>query len=326
MSTVKLTPNSRLGTLVMYSLKNDCHVSYADMNVLSSKFNVPDFLIPDQQSKQGAFQRATTLVASRIVRNESPVLCKEIKNTDGFIVRTFEKRLVDTEESKEIIEEGKENIPVYEHIATMMFDKQRFTINSHVIQPEGESFVNEAMKKYNELCDGMHITQVRKMVQGAFDYYGSIKLRHNGGVNFIPQENATEFNRFCNLCNSIDGVDLMTLDIKFTANNKETIAEALNETVNDSLEEEIKKLKGKTTGNKMLTELVADFTELINNKSTGTEALNSAINRFDKTRRIVEQYQELLDIDMTQTKEQLDIAKKQVTRLLGMKESREIVA
>lgn len=326
MATVKLNPNSKLGTLVMYSLKSDCHVSYADMSVLSNKFNVPDFLIPDQQSKQGAFQRATTLVASRIVRNESPVLCKEITSTDEFIVRTFEKRLVDTDESKEVIEEGKENIPIYEHIATMMFDKKRFTINSHIIKPEGESFVREAMKKYNELCDGMHITQVRKMVQNAFDYYGSIKLRHNGGVNFIPQENSKEFSKFCDLCNSIDGVDVMTLDIKFSSNNKDTIAEALNNTVNDTLEDEIKKLKGKTTGNKMLTELVADFSELINNKSTRVEALNSAITRFDKTRRIVEQYQELLDIDMTQTKEQLAIAKDQVVKLLGMKVTREIVA
>lgn len=319
MATVKLNPNSRLGTLVMYSLKTDCHVSYADMSILTNQYGIPQVLVPDQQSKTGAFQRATTLVASRIVRNESPVLCKEIKDTDGFIVRTFEKRLVDTEESKEVIEEGKENIPVYEHIATMMFDKNRGMINSHIIKPEGESFVREAMKKYNELCDGMHITQVRKMIQRAFDYYGSIKLRHNGGVNFIPQENSIEFSKFCNLCNDIDGVDVITLDIKFSNNNKDTIAEALNNTVNDTLEDEIKKLKGKTTGNKMLTELVADFSELLNNKGANKEALNSAIIRFDKTKKIVEQYQELLDIDMTQTKEQLEIAKQQIVKLLELK-------
>lgn len=323
MATVKLNSNSKLGTLVMYSLKQDCKVGYYDMYDLQAKYNVPRELIPDQQSKQGAFQKATTLVAGRVVRNQSPVLCKEIIVDKYRIVRTFEKRVVDTEESKEIISEGKQNIPVYEHIATMIFDKGTQTINTRVLRPEGEQVVQDSLKNYNELCDGMHIALIRKMIQKAFDHYGSIKLRHNGGVNFIPQENSKEFDRFCNLCNNIEGVDIMTLEIKYSSNNKGTIAEALDNTINDSIEDEIKKLDGKTTGNKMLTELVADFSELINNKSVHKEALASAITRFDKTLKIVKQYQELLEIDLSQTEAQVNIAKAQVVKLLALKEEKE---
>jgi len=324
--TTKLRVNggSNLGTLAMYSLRTDSRVAIQDLRDLFTQYQVPLHLIPNPLSHAGAFQRATTMVATKVVKSDCPIICKEIQSDKDYIVRTFEKRLMETPEDIEKIKEGSEGIPVYCHVATMVYNRPTGLINKCVLHPEGQEVVNRAMQNFNEINGWHNIQQIRKMIQNALRFYGAIDLRRNGGVNFIPENNTEDFGRFCKVCDQINGVEIITLDIKFTQNNKAAIAEALQEHINDSIEEEIKELNGKTTGNKLLGELIVDFSEsLRNGKKIKKDGLESMLKRFKNTMQVVNEYRDLLEIDLEQTSTQIALAQKQVAAMLEKYEQEE---
>ena len=315
-TTLRVNGGSNLGTLAMYSLKTDCRVAIQDLRDLFHQNNVPIELIPNPLSDLGAFQRATTAVASKVVKTDSPIICKEIKNDRELCIRTFEKRTNESQTEIETVEQGREAIPVYTHVATMVYHKNSQSIDRFVLYPCGQAVVDKALDNYNLISGWYHIEQIRKMIQIVFNTYGAIDLRRNGGCNFIPECHQEEFERFCKVCDSLEGVQIITLDIKFTKGNHEAITEALQSHINESLEDEIKSLGSKTVGNVALKDLVVDFTQALYGGKIHKAGLNSLMNKFNHTMKIVAEYKDLLQVDLEETESQIEIAKKQVGLLL----------
>jgi hypothetical protein len=318
MSNVKV--DTSLGRVVMYSLDTHYRVSMDDFEKLVTQFNVDRVIVPNPLTDQGAFQRSSTYAASTFVMAKSPCLCKEIENNDDRIVRTFEKRVEDSEDSLAKVVKGDATKPVYEHVGTMVFDKDTGTVLRYVIRPEGKSVIDKAFTLYNDWKWTYGIQQIRAFIQNAFHKYGSIMLRSNGGVNFIPNTYEKEFGAFVKVCEQLDGVDIVTLDIGETDKNKSTISKALQEHITGSLEEEIKMLDGKTVGSKALTGMIADFSEALKGGAIKKQALTHMVDRFDYTTKLVKQYQELLQTDLSVTESQMELAKEQVVKLLGKSE------
>ena len=316
----ELKVNAQLGKIAMYSLDTHSRIKVQDFRALASKYNIPQVLIPLPLSDQGAFQRATTWAAGAVVKAEEPVIVKEIENTNDKIVRTFERRMIDDVGSVEKIADGKTNVPVYRHIATMIYNKSRGTVDTWVQSSDGEQFVQRAMDRFNKTKFCYNIQQLRAFVQNVFQAYGAINLRHNGGVTFVPETYKEPFENFTKMCQELEGVDIVTLDVQFTKNNGNTIAQALQEHLSDSLENEIKTLKGKTTGTRALEDLVSDFSTALKARTIKEDCLNRMVFRFTETMKLVSTYRELLQINLDTTEEQIKIAKTQLKEMLATQE------
>lgn len=305
-----------LGSIVMYSLSTGIHIPIQDFWGKAHILGVDSSLFPNALSDNGAFQRATSMAASTFVLAQEPVLCKEVMNNKEKIVRTFEKRIVDDDGTVKSIEEGNENIPVYSHVATMVYDKQTGTITPTILHNEGRPVVEKALENFRTIRSQYNIQQVRQTIQNAFNRYGSIQLRHNGGVNFIPAQYEDEWKKFSNFIESFEGVEIMSINVKNDTHNRAVIRNSLMSNVNESLEDEIKRLGGKSEGSKELTKLVEDFGKALEGGKVKKGGLKTIVNRFNHTMEVVNVYKELLSTDLSIITAQVDVAKKQVVALL----------
>lgn len=305
-----------LGTIVMYSLSSEIHVTIQDFHGRAYQMGIPLCILPNALTDAGAFQQATTAAASAFVLKEEPILCKEVKNDGETIVRTFEKRILDGEEAREDIKKGKENIPVYKHVATMVYDKRTGKISPIVLHPEGRAIVTAAAKNFKEIRSQYNIKQVRKTIQNAFKYYGSISLRHNGGVNFIPASSSDEWKKFSEFIEYFEGVEIVSINVKNDVHNKTAIRRALEDDINSSIKDEIKKLGGESV-EQHTASLIRDFGEALSEGHIGKAGLQSMLERFNDTVKIVGKYKDVLNMDLSILDSQMAIAKQQVVTMLS---------
>lgn len=307
-----------LGTLAIYSAEGkSIRESITAMQDRAVKYGVPLHLLPRPQSKQGAFQRATTYVQETMTAEE-PIVVKEVLNDRDRIIRVFEKRKITASNDLSVIAEGKKNIPLWEHVATMTFHKDTQDIDTSIVSKCGHKLVDKALAKYSELADYYDITRIRNMVENAFYHYQGIKFRRNGGVTFIPASNVNDFEKFTAMCDDIQGLQLLTVEITPSNDNKKNVLSALHQAVYSSIEEEISALKGETVGSMELDKLVATLAEALKNKdSLRQDRINRMVEDFKHTQGIVKTYQELLQVNMDETVAKLEIAKQQLLALVA---------
>ena len=324
----QLTING-LGSIVMYSLSVDTHIPYADFLKEAEKNGVPLHLLPMPLSPMGAFKRATTGLKETFQKQEEPIFVKEVPSTIPYVImRTFEKRIKSSKEDTIRMEKGKDYVPVYKPIITIMFNINTEAMTYQLYEAEGKNIFKKVEARYNELCGMCNIQQVRATIQSAFRYYGSIQLRHNGGVNFIPAQYDKEWNNFTNFLGKFDGIEIMELNVRNDSHNKATLKTALMDDVGDSICEEIKKLNGKTSGSTDLSKLVTEFAEVLEEnqsikkddksdvKKLGKDALESMLNRYKETMEKVAVYKELLNTDLSVIDSQIEIAKSQLMKIV----------
>ena len=317
----KKSLNGNIGVLAIYSAEGKTiRESITDLQDKANQYSVPLFLLPRPQSKQGAFERATTYVQDTMTV-EQPVVCKEILNDVGRIVRVFEKRKLTDVSDVSIAFEGKKIIPIWEHVATMTFFKDTQTINTTVIKPCGRAIIKKSMDRYAELADFYDITRIRAMIANAFQYYEGIQFRRNGGVTFIPQAQVDEFTNFVSMCDSIEGVQLDMYDLNFSEGNKDKVLNNFRIHVSETFEEEIKALNGKTVGSKALDELVAEFATALKEKGTlRNDKVQRLVGQFKDVQQLTKTYQDLLQVNLEDIADKIEIAKKQVVALLDKAE------
>ena len=140
-------------------------------------------------------------------------------------------------------------------------------------------------------------------------------------MNFIPQQNIAEWNSFTSFLDKFDGIDIMELNVRNDSHNKATLKSALIDDVGDSIQDEIKKLNGKTTGSMDLAKLVTEFAEVLKENQSSKEslkkgALESMLNRYNETMQKVTLYKELLNTDLSVIDSQIEIAKTQLLKIV----------
>ena len=322
MATKQLTVNG-LGTIVMYSLSTDMHIPYDKFAKEAQKCQVPLHLLPLPLSPVGAFKRSCTGLRETFNALPEPIFIKEVPSTlPHTIMRTFEKRVKSSKEDTIRMEKGKDYVPVYKPIVTIMFDTFTGDMTYQLFEKEGKDIFKKVEAKYKETCGCANIQQVRATIQSAFKYYGSIRLRHNGGVDFIPAQYSQEWSNFTKFLSAFKGIEILELNVRNDSHNKASLKTALMDDIGDSIEEEIKKLNGKTTGSKSLQELITDFGQVLkenqsSKEKVGSGALESMLNRYKETMEKVSLYKELLNTDLSVIDSQIEIAKSQVMKLVS---------
>ena len=319
----QILPNG-IGNIVMYSLSTSINIPVQDVFDSAKRNNVPYHILARPQGDTGAFKKACTEIASAITRGGDPCVRKIIKEDDEFLTVVFEKRMPDTEEDIALAFAGEDYVPTYPPILRIIYSKYSGQIENAKVYHKlaGECVLKKVERRYNETRSAYTIKQMRATIQCAFDYYGSIKLRHNGGVNFIPHTKIKEWRNFTNFVEEFSGVEIMELSVGNTQHNKNTVLSAFKSSVNESLEDEIARLGGKCEGSKELNELVADFSKALKDyakggmRSTQKDALANMLGRFRETMAHAKIYRDLLDADLSSIDAQVDIAKKQLLKIV----------
>lgn len=320
----QILPNG-IGNIVMYSLSTDISVPIQDVLAQASANNIPPVLLPPPQNDKGAFQKACTEVAVNMTaKTGNPCVRKMIAEDDQYLTVVFEMRMPDTDDDVQSAIAGNDYVPTYPPILRINYDKVAGKIdNSRVYKEVGRSVLGRVERRFNAMKTTYTIKQMRASIQSAFDYYGTIKLRHNGGVNFVPHTRIKDWRNYTNFIESFEGVQIMELSVGNTAHNKNTVRDALSVSVNDTLEDEIKRLGGKCNGSKELNELVADFSKALKDysaqKMTATkhQMLEGMLARFKATMLNVDAYKVLLNADLSSIDSQVDIAKQQLMALIN---------
>lgn len=313
----KTTEN--LGLLAIYSLNgNNLRMRIEDLRDLFKANSIPADLFPQITSTQGAFERATTYAAQTLGKDKlQPIVMRELSNDKENVIRVFEQR-VPYQDDLEKINQGGENKPVYKHIATMRYSKKQEAIEfTNALTPQGQECIAVAQQKYRELNEFFNIIHIRKMIQDAFKYYNGILFRRNGGVTFIPVDNIKAFQNFAKMCNQMDGIELICINMQMSKDNKTSVLSNLERHVNSSLEDEIKALGGKTVGNEALEELISTFYAELGNKKISERKLQTLTESFNNTMKLVSEYEKLLDCNLDVMKSQVSIAQAQLQALLN---------
>ena len=320
----QILPNG-IGNIVMYSLSTDISVPIQDVLAQASTYNIPTVLLPQPQNDKGAFQKACTEVAVTMsAKTGNPCVRKAIAEDSRYLTMVFEMRMPDTEEDVASAINGDDYVPTYPPILRINYDKVAGKIdNSRVYKEIGRSVLGRVENRFNTMKTTYTIKQMRASIQSAFDYYGTIKLRHNGGVNFVPYTRLKEWRDYTNFIESFEGVEIMELSVGNTQHNRNTVRDALSVSVNDTIEDEIKRLGGKCNGSKELNELVADFAKALKDygtqrmTATKHQMLEGMLARFKTTMLNVDSYKLLLNADLSNIDSQVDIAKKQLMALIN---------
>ena len=318
----QILPNG-IGNIVMYSLSTGINVPIHKVLEEASLYKIPTHLLMNAQSTTGAFRKACTEVASSITRTETPCVRKIIAEDNDILTIVFEKRMEDTEDDIQCAIAGDDYVPTYPPVLRINYNKLSGTVQDcRVYQPCGDEIFRKVMDKYDSMRGSYTIKQMRGTIQSAFDYYGSIKLRHNGGVNFIPHTKIKEWRNFTNFIECFEGVEIMELSVGNTQHNKNTVRSAFESSINETLEEEIERLGGKCEGSKELNELVADLATTLQEYSKGKmtaskkQTLESMLARFKATMNHVKVYQDMINADLSSIDSQVELAKKQVMAIV----------
>ena len=321
----QILPNG-IGNIVMYSLSTGISVPIQDVLAQASAYNIPRELLPEAQGDVGAFKKACTEVAGNMTaRTGNPCVRSIVYEDSDSLSVVFEWRMDDTEEDIEAAIAGLDYVPTYPPVLRITYSKTAGKIdNAHVYNKDvGRPILAHVEARYNATRVTYTIKQMRASIQSAFAYYGTIKLRHNGGVNFVPHTRIKEWRNYTNFIESFEGVEIMELSVGNTQHNRNTVRDALSVSVNDTIEDEIKRLGGKCSGSKELNELVADFGKALadygTQKMTATkhQMLECMLARFKATMSNVDAYKNLLNADLSNIDSQVELAKKQLMSLIN---------
>ena len=326
MTKAKDIINETMGIVAMYNVPTDIHVPMAKFMKVAQKNGVPMHLLPLELSPKGAFQRACTKLRDAYKGDPEPINVKEVESVQnsGVIIRTFERRLTSSDKDVEAMENGEQYVPIYKPVVTIMFDTNTTDMTYKLYDKvEGKRIYKEVEAHYQKTCGMANVQQVRGTIQNALRYYGSIKMPVRGG-NFVPECYAEDWENFTKFAETFEGVRIINFEINGTSLNKRNVQDSLLDDVASSIESEIKKLD-KTTGSSDLSKLVTEFSKILkenqsSKKKLGSAALERMLARYNETMEKVKLYQELLQTDLSVIDGQVEIAKKQVMKLIDSAE------
>ena len=156
----------------------------------------------------------------------------------------------------------------------------------------------------------LEIKELRRSIVKVMERNFGVSLRSNGGGMFIPQDNVKEWEVYEKIITSkkFEGIEITSIDIADTEDNKKKVIIALLNEVRDDFNQEICKLCGEKQEGANLKELVRMFLVFAQGNRIKVDAANNMLNRLIVVKDKVERYEEFLDIDLTYIIDNMDIA------------------
>ena len=287
-----------LGIAVIYSTASNVLVYREQMEERAEKYGIPFELLPKEVGEESLFKRVTSSMTTNICKNEEPLLCRELpksKSPNNTVVRVFEKRDADNDARKVI---NGESSPVFRQLATMFFNKDTYEIKYNIFSEEGRDIVNRVMADCSVEEGFSTEKEIRTSIQKAFDLFMGVKLRKNGGVEFIPAQNIPLWEKYSKIFKGYGCVEFVEVSVCDDARGKVSVYNGIEDDIKGFFSGEIYKFGEECDTKKPLRDIVLQFKGCVDNNEIKIDALNNMYNRFVAYVKKVKMYKELIGSDL----------------------------
>lgn len=292
-----------LGCLVWSSVRDILDIPTEDLRKALEDEGLDKFM-PRPINTGHAFRRVTkSLEKMKIPCGEGRyinLLVRNVKAEAGEVVRQLVRETVDGE-----------NIRLdYRPVLQMEIKEEAMAIKALVadLEPEEEEIqknLSLMLDRAIHFYDGVHI---RYMLFNILHDCHPVSVRPSGGVTFVPQRYAETIDSVKKLCKKFDGVKMWSIPVIDAEEHRELVGESLEEQViggSNNLIEEMKKIMEDPTRN-VTMKLIQGFAD-----------------RVKGLKEIVTEYEEMLEIQATKARENLELARLQAVKFMEAVTERE---
>ena len=296
-----------LGDIVVYSLSNDISINRQELEDRVKSDEVLKVLVPKCMGIATAFRKAT----DEAIRGYDGIELREVPARfcpDNSLVRNIE--LVEYTEGQ--------SEPSIKQVATMCLDKETGEIHYNLYKKSlGATIVDKSIKEFHRLYSKiLTIKEIREYIQRTLYCCYSVKLRRNGGIDFVPEKT---FDCLENLIKSLDGfvgIDFTRISVSNIEKNRISICKFFLKQMDDYLKDEIFRLTHKVSTVENIFLPVREFTRALFSTNAGIAVINRMLQRFNIAVIKVDIYTDLLSKEMDanflskmkEAKEELEIA------------------
>lgn len=293
-----------LGDIVVYSLSNDISINRTELESRVKDTPMLKDLIPKCMGIATAFRKAT----DEAIRGFSNVELREVPLRlcpDNSVVRTIE--LVEYSEHQ--------HEPTIKQVASLCLDKETGEIHYNLHKKTlGATIVDKAIKEFHRLYSKiLTIKEIREYIQRTFYVCYSIKLRRNGGIDFIPEQAFDYLDGLIKSLNGFDGIDFTRITVANVEKNRIALCKFFLNQMDDYLKDELQRLTRRETKGLFLP--VNEFVKALFSTHAGIAVINRMVQRFEIAVIKVDIYTILLEGEMDSSllekmkdaKEELDI-------------------
>lgn len=281
-----------LGRLCWYTV-HDKEVSINELKEHYSIVGLPAEFLPKPVRPIDAFRRATTeLEATRIPCGNNyflNILIREVKTDPKVAIRHIVKEIVDSKNVRlqysvtgEIVFERETN-----KICTRAFTDDTIT-KDLLIKAE------ELYNKYKENYDGSHI---RRLVRDILYRLNPVIVRPSGGVYFVPEEHAETLLKLKKLIQLL-GSEFFTIPLINDAETRDMILKKYVDQV---------------------TEQIIEISTLMNKGDVTKAEMVTLFETSKKLLQQLDQYEGILQAELTDLKERANLLKLQLMQILEQK-------
>jgi hypothetical protein len=310
----------RLGVLAIYSL-SDIEVKAAKLKEVAKDVGLHGSFLPPELREIDAFRRATGEIGDRKrTDRQEPIVIREIGNDTDSVIRILEKRMAVGTASGDIKKGDKATLD-YQHIGTMVFDKKTGHLDLIPLDKSAAPIMGEARDRYKKYCEYYGIAHIRRMVQTAFEKCFGVNYRRNGGASFIPNAYADSMELVADLLKRLPGdCELDIIQVVDTEGHREDIKAKLEAHVTDAMADIARDLgvsKDALNARLSLRGMVEELSQLSkSNVDVGKRAVQTALDKFAGIKETIGQYKILLECNMETVDSEMDIAKKQLAKIM----------
>lgn len=156
----------------------------------------------------------------------------------------------------------------------------------------------------------MQIKEVRRNIAKVLEYNLGVSVRQNGGAVFIPQERVADWDIYQSVITNekLSGIDIITLDIADTTENKKTIVKGLLNEIKNSLRDEVYRLNKQKPPDSKMGDLVELFLRTAYEHHIKLDATENMYNRLLGLQDKIKQYERFLNTDLGYIKTNMDVA------------------
>ena len=295
-------PDERLlGHLAWYTISQP-RVTHEQLEEMVSDLPLNKSILPSKPRLGDAFKRACRYSERKGI---------PYNGTDQFV--NFLIRKVTTNAKQvvrhlvlEIVDEEGETLE-YHDVAHLTFDRKKETL--HVRKLKINDTLDELTQEtlsmftnnFDDACKYLDAQVLRLMIRDQLDIMGSISVRKQGSVYFIPKKSKDRTEALETLCTRIgNGSIFHAVPLVDTSKQREMVTEAFEGEVHDEATQLISELAQKREDGKQIT----------------MRAFENYRSRFNKLRTNAKEYAELVDNELTKAKTEVQALDSHLTKFL----------
>lgn len=291
-----------IGSLIWHTI-SDCKITRDQVQDLFYQTGIDSKYLPKHINHRDAFRRATKIAEINRVPIEKGkylnLLVREVKMDKEEMIRTI---------TREVVDANNERLEYTEIIKLRLTGSN---LSSEYMASVSDIEMEQAEKVldvYQENRKHYEGTNMRLLVKNMLSDCSPVSVRPSGGVNFVPVKHEEFAQAIKNFINGLDQYNITKTGKSQAWTVPVVNAQEQREMVEQSLEIQVKSES---------ESLIKEMTSLIKSGNPFREkTVQGYVDRIKSLKKIVAEYEEMLEFQATSAKSALELALRQAVTLL----------